>query len=179
MYWLLSEKDHNLLVQLQRTGMTTTHMAGVYQSLREKELKRLEENLYIKRQKKIVKGINQELITLSVRGKDYIKKRFNQSSFAIARSTHAEHDLKLTQMYNELPREIQDTWVHEKQILQEIYKKSPESQGELNSCIDAYVVIGDEKVAIESIGYTYTKEIMEEKREIARHLVGCTSFESF
>jgi len=178
-YWILNEKDHALLVQLQRTGMTTSHMAGVYQSLREDELKRLEENLYIKRRKRIVKGINQELIQLGPRGKDYIKKRFNQTSFAIARTSHAEHDLKLTQMYNELPKSVQDTWVHEQQVLQEIYKKSPESRGQLTSCIDAYVVIGDEKIAIESIGYTYTKAIMEEKEAIAKHLVGCTSFESF
>lgn len=175
----LNDKQHDLLVQLKRTGMTNTHMANTYQKLREKELKVLEAEKYIKKMKKIVKGINQELITLGPKGKKYININVSNTRYAIARTNHAEHDLKLTQMYNELPKEIQDTWVSESEILHDLKSKYPESYKNMNTCIDAYVVVDNEKIGLESIGYTYTKKIMEEKEQIAKHFVGCKKLESF
>ena len=174
----LTYRDVKLIKQLARTGMANVQQAKEYCNLNKDRLLKLEKSGYIKNSNHIVRGQNTMIIQLDSIGKEYCRQEEGIRTYCKAQTNHLEHDLKLTEMYYNLTPEIQNTWKHELQLIQEIYERFPEQKGNLLNCVDATVQINGEVIAIESIGLSYTKEDIEIKENIAKELLGCSRMES-
>lgn len=174
---VLTHRDKNLLTQLSRTGIANVQQAKEYCSLNQDRIAKLEKSGYIKTSNHIVRGQNNQIIQLDRGGKEYCRQEEGIFSYAQAQTNHLNHDLKLTEVYYNLDKEVQDTWRHERDLIKDIYEKYPEQEGQLKTCVDATVEIGGETIAIESMGDSYTGEIMEMKESIAQ-MLGCSRMES-
>lgn len=173
----ITHREEKLFKQLSRTGLTDRTQAKIFCNLNPQRLKKLENSGYIKLSNHGVNGKNTQIITLGSKGKTYCRENFAIGSFAAAQKNHLTHDLRLSITYYSLPQEVQETWKHERAIIQEIYNNHPEVEGTLKTCIDAKVIVCGEGIAIEVIGDSYGRAEIELKKEIAHELVGCTSIE--
>lgn len=175
---VITGRDNNLLKQLSKTGLCNSKQAKEHCGLSIDRIKKLEKSGYIKTSEHIVRGENNLIIQLDKVGKKYCRQEFGTSSFGSAQKNHLEHDIKLTEVYYRLEPEVQNTWVHERDLIDIYYELSPERQEELKTCIDAPIEVNGEIIAIESLGYSYTKETIELKQEISTSL-GCSRMETF
>lgn len=173
----LTHREIKLFKQLARTGLTDRNQAKLFCNLNIDRLKKLENSGYIKRQIHAVSGKPQEIIRLDKKGKDFCKNEMGIRSFAAAQSNHLTHDLKLSAAYYSLPDKVQETWEHERQVLQDIYSKFPENKGKMKTCIDARVLVNGYNVAIEVIGSSYNQAMLDLKENISLNLAGCYSIE--
>lgn len=173
---VLTHRDKKLLTQLSRTGIANMQQAKEYCLLNPDRIDKLEKSGYIKTSNHIIRGENNKIIQIDKGGKEYCRQEEGIFSFCQAQTNHLNHDLKLTEVYYNLEKEIQETWRHERDLIQEIYEKFPEKEGQLKTCIDATVELNGEIVAIESMGDSYTGEIMEMKENVA-NLLGCSRLE--
>ena len=64
---------------------------------------------------------------------------------------------------SDVDKEIQETWRHERELILDYYEKFPEKEKTLETCIDATIEINGEIIAIESVGHSYSGEIIEIK----------------
>lgn len=174
---VITGRDLKLLKQLSRTGIAATDQAELYCGLSESRLLKLEKSGYIKSENFVVEGVNTKVIQLNNAGKDYCKGNFNTNSFCQAQTNHLTHDLRLTEVYYSLDPDIQNTWQHERELINEIYENHPEMKGNLKNCVDARVEINGEYIAIESIGSSYTTNDIEVKNDIAVNYLGCSEME--
>ena len=175
---VITGRDNNLLKQLSKTGLCNSKQAKEHCGLSIDRIKKLEKSGYIKTSEHIVRGENNLIIQLDKVGKKYCRQEFGTSSFGSTQKNHLEHDIKLTEVYYRLEPEVQNTWVHERDLIDRYYELSPERQEELKTCIDAPIEVNGEIIAIESLGYSYTKETIELKQEISTSL-GCSRMETF
>ena len=175
---VITGRDNNLLKQLSKTGLCNSKQAKEHCGLSIDRIKKLEKSGYIKTSEHIVRGENNLIIQLDKVGKKYCRQEFGTSSFGSTQKNHLEHDIKLTEVYYRLEPEVQNTWVHERDLIDIYYELSPERQEELKTCIDAPIEVNGEIIAIESLGYSYTKETIELKQEISTSL-GCSRMETF
>mgnify|MGYP003439581652 FL=1 len=175
---VITGRDNNLLKQLSKTGLCNSKQAKEHCGLSIDRIKKLEKSGYIKTSEHIVRGENNLIIQLDKVGKEYCRQEFGTSSFGSTQKNHLEHDIKLTEVYYRLEPEVQNTWVHERDLIDIYYELSPERQEELKTCIDAPIEVNGEIIAIESLGYSYTKETIELKQEISTSL-GCSRMETF
>lgn len=174
---VITGRDQSLLKQLSKTGISTTYQAEKFCKLSNSRIEKLEKSGYIKTSSHIVRGESCKVIQLDKLGKDYCRQEFGTQSYCIAQTNHLEHDIKLTETYYSLDSNIQDTWKHENQIINEYYTNNPDiERGSLTTCIDATVEINGEVIAIESVGDSYSKATIEIKHEIALNL-GCSRME--
>jgi len=173
----ITGREIKLFKQLARTGLTDKTQAKIFCNLNPDRLAKLEKSGYIKRQVHAVEGKPTEIIRLDVKGKNFCKNDLGFRSFAVAQTNHLTHDLKVSAAYYSLPEKVQETWEHERDILQDIYDKTPKMQGKMTTCIDARVTVGNVKVAIEVVGSSYSQGMLVLKQEIALNLAGCQSIE--
>lgn len=174
---VVTGRDRDLIKQLSKTGVCNSAQAKEHCGLSADRLKKLENSNYIKTSQHIVRGENNLIIQLDKMGKEYLRQELGITNLCSAQTNHLAHDIKLTEVYYKLDSDIQDTWKHERELIQEYYDKYPEEQGSLSTCIDATIEIDGEIIAIESMGDSYTGKIMEIKEGIAQKL-GCSRLES-
>lgn len=174
---VLTHRDKKLLTQLSKTGISNRQQAKQYCSLNPDRIAKLEKSGYIKTSNHVVRGQNTQIIQLDKLGKEHLRQEESTFSFCQAQTNHLHHDLKLTEVYYNLDKEIQDTWRHERDLIKDIYDKLPEKEETLKTCVDATVVINGEVVAIEAVGESYTGNIMQMKEEISQ-MLGCSRMES-
>ena len=176
---VLTFRDTNILKQLSRTGLSNAQQAKRYCNLGMERLVKLETSGYIKTTSHIVRGKNTLIIQLNKVGKEWCRQELGTKSFCIAQTNHLNHDLKLTEAYYNLPQSVQTTWRHEGELIQDIYEKNPllSENGGLKTCTDATVRLNEETIAIESVGSSYTRAIIELKQEIATKYLGCSRME--
>ncbi len=175
----ITGRDSKLLYQLSKTGITAADQAKFYCGVSQERLKKLENSGYVKTSNHVVNGYTNKVIMLDKKGKEYCTDKFDTKSFCQAQTNHLTHDLRLTEMYYHLDTEIQKTWTHERDLIEEIYEKYPEMKGKLENCVDARIEVNGEYVAIESRGASYTDADIEIKEEIATTFLGCSSMEVF
>lgn len=175
---VVTGRDRDLIKQLSKTGLCNSSQAKEYCGISMDRLKKLEKSGYIKTSEHIVRGENNLIIQLDKIGKDYCRQEFGITSFCAAQTNHLEHDIKLTEVYHKLDTNIQDTWKHERELIDRYYEMYPDRAGALKTCIDAAIEVNGELIAIESIGSTYTGVEIELKQEIATSL-GCSRMECF
>lgn len=173
---VVTGRDRDLINQLSKTGLCNSVQAKEYCGISIDRLKKLEKSGYIKTSQHIVRGENNLIIQLDKAGKVYCRQEFGSTNLCAAQTNHLAHDIKLTEVYYNLDSEIQDTWKHERELIKEYYEKYPEQYGSLNTCIDATIEINGEVIAIESVGDSYTGQVIEMKQEIAESL-GCSRME--
>lgn len=196
----MTHRDDKLLAQLSRVGMASAEQAHRFCQLNHARLEKLENSGYIQIQSHTVRGQNIEIIKLANQGKDHCRQNLGTTHFPIAQLNHAEHDVKLAEMYFSLPSSVQETWRHEQLIVNDLYDRDPGLRGNLETCVDATVTISHDMfeqlcesayfrnfapdvpsieenysasggmeitIAIESIGTSYTNELMDMKADIA------------
>lgn len=173
----ITGREEKLFKQIARTGLTDRNQAKIFCNINSDRLKKLENSGYIKLEKHSVLGQNTEIVRLNSKGISYCKDELDIKSFAYAQSNHLEHDLKLSLVYYNLDNTTQETWQHEREIIKEIYEKSPEMKGNLKTCIDARVNMNGVNVAIEVVGNSYGEEEISMKEEIALELANCSIIE--
>lgn len=174
---VITGRDRQLFKQLSRTGICNSRQANEHCRVNKERLNKLEKSGYIKMSQHIVRGENNLIIQLDKAGREYCREEFGTQIFSIAQKNHLQHDLKLTEVYFRLSETIQDTWKNEAELIKEYYEKYPEKEGKLITCIDARIEINGELIAIESIGNSYTGDIMQVKENVGKDL-GCTRMES-
>ena len=176
---VLTSRDTNILKQLSKTGLSNAQQAKKYCDLSKERLEKLEKSGYIKNTVHIVRGQNTLIIQLDNAGREWCRQEIGTKSFCVAQTNHLDHDLKLTEVYYNLPSSVQPTWRHEGELIQDIYERNPSlmDNGGLKTCVDATVQINNEIIAIESIGNSYTNVIIELKQEIATQYLGCSRME--
>ncbi|MBU3174408.1 hypothetical protein [Clostridium estertheticum] len=174
---VITGKDEKLFKSLTRIGLINHVQAKEYLNLSLERLYKLENSGYIKTSKHCVRGQNNLIIQLQPKGKDYCRQQFGIRSHCAAQTNHLNHDLKLTEIYFNIPEKLQDTWKHEKDLIKEVYENFPEQRGNLKTCIDARIENNGEFIAIESIGSTYSKADIELKENIATEFLGCERME--
>ena len=173
----ITHRDIELFKQLARTGVTDRSQSEIFAKVNGDRLKKLENSGYIKRDTYCVSGKSTEIIRLNSKGKTYCSKELNIKSFAAAQSNHLEHDLKLSLAYYSLSGETRETWMHERDIIKEIYVNYPEVKGNLKTCIDARIEVNGIKVAIEIVGSSYSQKDIADKETIAMNLAACSTIE--
>lgn len=173
---IITGRDNDLIKQLSKTGISNLFQAKEYCGVSSNRLMKLEKSGYIKTSEHIVRGEVNLIIQLDRVGKEYCRQELGVTNFCSAQTNHLEHDIKLTEVYYRLDREIQDTWRHERELIEEYYENNPDDVEKITTCIDATVEINGETIAIESMGDSYTSKTMELKEEIARSL-GCVRME--
>lgn len=173
---VITGRDSALIKQLSKTGISNSTQAKEHCGLSRDRLTKLEKSGYIKTSEHIVRGQVNLIIQLDKVGKEYCRQEFGIQSFCAAQTNHLEHDIKLTEVYYKLDTSIQDTWRHERDLIEEYYDKNPGVIEKITTCIDATIEINGEVIAIESIGNSYTKNDIELKQEIAQSL-GCSRME--
>ena len=174
---VITGKDGELFKTLSRTGLLNNIQAKEYLNLNLERLYKLEKSGYIKLSAHAVGWKNNLIVQLQTKGKEYCRQECGITSYCSAQTNHLNHDLKLTEIYFSLTKELQDTWKHEMQLIKEIYEKFPEQRGKLKTCIDARIEKDGVFIAIESIGKTYTKADIALKETIAKDLLGCERME--
>lgn len=173
---VITGRDNNLLKQLSKTGLCNSVQASEYAGVSHERLGKLEKSGYIKLSEHVVRGESCLIVRLDKGGKEYCRQEFGTRIFATAQSNHLEHDVKLTEVYYKLDSTIQDTWKHENELIRDYKETYPEQ--ELKTFIDATVEVNGEIIALESLGDSYTKQVIEIKEEIAQN-IGCSRMESF
>lgn len=173
----ITGREEKLFTQLAKTGLTDRSQAKIFCNINSERLKKLENSGYITRIKHCVEGQNTEIIRLASKGKKYCKDELNIKSFAYAQSNHLTHDLKLSLSYYSLPPEVQESWKHEREIIKDIYKRHPDMEGKLKTCIDAKVTVNGVSTAIEVVGSSYGHQELGLKEGIALELANCSSIE--
>ncbi|MGL5567791.1 MAG: hypothetical protein ACRDB9_00970 [Cetobacterium sp.] len=173
---VITGKDSALIKQLSKTGISNSTQAKTYCNLSKERLMKLEKSGYIKTSEHIVRGEVNLIIQLDKVGKEYCRQEFGTQSFCAAQTNHLEHDIKLTEVYYRLDPSIQDTWRHERDLIQEYYERYPEQVDRITTCVDATIEIKGEVIAIESVGNSYTQKDINLKEEIAQSL-GCNRME--
>lgn len=172
----ITGRDKSLIKQLSKTGLCNSNQAKEYCGLSVERLKKLEKSGYIKTSIHIVRGENNMIVQLGKQGIEYCRQELGTTSLCIAQTNHLEHDIKLTAVYYKLDVEVQDSWRHESQLIKEYYEKYPGEEGKLRTCIDAAIEVNGEIIAIESVGDSYTAQVIELKEEISTRL-GCARME--
>jgi len=174
----ITGREVKLFKQLARTGLTDKTQAKIFCNIGHDRLQKLENSGYLQLSKHGVAGQNTLIVRLDHKGKAYCRDELNINSFGSAQTNHLEHDLRLSLAYYSLPEEIQETWEHEREIINDIYDRNTLlEKGDLKTCIDARVTINGIKVGIEVIGHSYRREDIELKEDIALNLAGCQSIE--
>ncbi|NFA44469.1 hypothetical protein EXM65_18385 [Clostridium botulinum] len=174
---VITGRDRDLLKQLSKTGVCTGGQAKEHAGVSHERLQKLEKSGYIKTSTHTVNGENNRIIQIDKNGADYCRQEFGTEKLCTAQTNHLEHDIKLTEFYYNLEPEIQDTWRHEGDLINDYYEKYPEAE-KLQTCIDATIQVNDETIAIESVGNSYSGNTMDIKQDIAESL-GCSRMESF
>jgi hypothetical protein len=174
----LTGRDTKLLIQLSKTGISAHDQAKLYCNLSIERLEKLEKSGYIKTSNHAVVGVNTKIIQLDKQGKQYCKENFDIRSFCQAQTNHLTHDLRLTEVYYTLEPEVQSTWQHEVDLINEIYEEHPNMKGNLENCVDARIKVNGEYIAIESIGDSYTSKDLQIKNGIATTLLKCSKMEA-
>lgn len=176
---VITGRDSSLMKQLCKTGISTSFQAKEYCGLSKERLAKLEKSGYIKTSERVIRGESNLVIQLDKVGKEHCRQEYGVTSFASAQTNHLEHDVKLTEFYYKLDESVQETWRHERELIQEYYYRNPEvAPGSLKTCIDASIEVNGEIIAIESIGDSYTAAEIELKEQISIDL-GCSSIEFF
>lgn len=175
----LTGRDTTLLRQLDRTGLAAHDQAKYYCGISSDRLNKLEKSGYIKTNNMTVNGTNTRLIQLDKEGRKFCRENYGTKYSYHAQLNHATHDLKLTEAYYNLPKEIQDTWKNESELINQIYSTNPDMKlnGNLKTCVDATVVVEGKIVAIEVVGSSYTQADIELKEEVAINLLNCEKME--
>ena len=106
---VITGKDAELLKILARSGLLNNVQAKEYLNLNLERLYKLEKSGYIKTSTHTVRGKNNLIIQLQIKGKEYCRQEFGVRSYCISQTNHLEHDLKLTEIYLNIPKELQDT----------------------------------------------------------------------
>ncbi|NFF82835.1 hypothetical protein FC764_16790 [Clostridium botulinum] len=171
---VITGRDSDLMRQLSKTGLCTNGQAKEYCGISADRLTKLENSGYIKTSSHFVRGENNSIIQLDKMGANYCREEFGTTSLCSAQTNHLEHDIKLTEVYYKLEPEVQETWRHERDLIQEYHEKYPEK--ELTTCIDATIEINGEIIAIESVGDSYNNSTIEIKEQIAESL-NCSRME--
>lgn len=175
----LTGRDTTLLRQLDRTGLAAHDQAQYYCGISSNRLNKLEKSGYVKTMNMTVDGTNTRLIKLGEEGRKFCKENYGTKYFYHAQSNHTTHDLKLTETYYNLPKEVQETWKNEAELTKQIYDSNPgmKEEGSLKTCVDAAVSIDGKIIAIEVVGSSYTQADIELKEEIAINLLNCERVE--
>ena len=173
---VITGRDTELLKQLSKTGLCNSRQASEYAGVSLERLGKLEKSGYIKLSEHVVRGESCLIARLDKGGKEYCRQEFGTRMFPSAQSNHLEHDVKLTQAYYKLPTDIKDTWKHENELIKEYKELYPHQ--ELKTFIDATIEVNGELIALESLGDSYTKQVIEIKEQIAQ-TIGCARMESF
>lgn len=170
----ITSREEKLFSQLAKTGISESSVVQEHCGLSEVRLRKLERSKYIKLSKDTLNGEAVTVIQLDKKGKDYIKDNFlHDGQLAVAQKNHLEHDIKLTELYYNLPEELQRSWINERQLVDEIYKNNRHlKRGDLPTCIDGAIVKNGVRVGIEIVGKTYTEAQLVEKQEIASQYLG-------
>lgn len=201
----MTYRDNALLAELSRVGMASAEQAHRFCQINHARLLRLENSKYLELKNITVRGQNIEVIRLGTQGREFSRQNFGTTHFPISQLNHAEHDIKLAEMYFSLPAQVQETWKHEQLIVRDIHEHDPERRGKLKTCVDAKVTIAshmrkqliespyfrefeqvapqeenltDIEIAIEAIGSSYTDALMDMKAEVAVSC-GCSGMYSF
>jgi len=174
---VITGKDAKLFKSLTRIGLINHVQAKEYLNLSLERLYKLENSGYIETSKHGVRGQNNLIVKLKPKGKDYCRQEFGIRSYCVAQTNHLYHDLKLSEIFFNIPEKLQDTWKHEGELIKEIYEKFPEQRGNLKNCIDARIENDGELIGIESIGNTYSKADIELKENIAKEFLNCERME--
>lgn len=175
---VVTGRDRDLIKQLSKTGLCNSRQSKEYCGVSMERLKKLEKSGYIKTSEHIVRGENNLIVQLDKVGKEYCRQEFGITSFCAAQTNHLEHDIKLTEVYYKLDSDVQDTWKHERELIDRYYEMYPKMVGELKTCVDAAIEVNGEMIGIESIGSSYTGAEIQLKQEISTSL-GFTRMECF
>lgn len=175
---VITGRDKDLMQQLSKTGLCNSSQAKEYCGVSMDRLKKLEKSGYIKTSEHIVRGESNLIVQLDKGGKEYCRQEFGITNFCAAQTNHLEHDIKLTEVYYKLDSDVQDTWKHERELIDRYYEMYPERVGELKTCVDAAIEVNGEMIAIESVGASYTGAEIQMKQEIATSL-GLARMECF
>lgn len=174
----ITHREVSLFKNLARTGLTDRSQANTFHNINNNRLKKLENSKYIKRESFCVNGKNTEIIKLDKKGKSFCRNKLEIRSFATAQTNHLTHDLKVSLAYNSLTHEVKETWEHEREILSHIYKQYNFGyRDKLPTCIDARVQVDGEYIAIEVVGYSYSKDDIDLKESIALNWANCSAIE--
>lgn len=167
---VLTSKDTELIKQLSRTGVSTSEQIKNHIGLSDERITKLANSNFISITKEVVEGKTRNIIKLNDKGKKYAREELAVTFFPRVQSNHLYHDIKLTEMYFRLPNDVKETWRSENEIVLSLYSENIN----LDNCVDATVIIDGETVGIESIGNTYTDDIIATKHEIATTILGCS-----
>lgn len=170
----ITGKDAAYLKQLGRTGVSTLGQATTLAKLSPERVQKLANSGLVRQTPTTIAGHKHTVVQLTPKGQHYLRVEHGFRSFPGGGGLgHAKHDVKLTELYYKLPEDARETWRHEGDLIQDIYREHPEMQGSLQTCVDATVVLEGQLTAVESIGDSYTGPVMAAKAEIARELLGC------
>jgi len=170
----ITGKDAGYLKQLGRTGISTLGQASKLAGLSPERVQKMANSGLVRQTPLTISGHKHTVVQLTPKGQHYLRVEHGFRSFPAGGGiAHAKHDVKLTELYYQLPEDARETWRHEGDLIQDIYRAHPETQGNLPTCVDATVVMGGQLVAVESIGDSYTGTIVQTKMEIAREYLGC------
>lgn len=169
---VITSRDKELMEGIARTGLTTKYNARETIGLGEDRLRKLEKEGYIQ-SKNVVINNGKDVATvyyLNDKGKSYVKENSDIDHFYRSNERQIEHDMKLSEIYYSLDREIRATWKNENDLIKEYKELHPGEK--LNTMVDATVEMNGVSVAVEVLTDNYGKQEIIEKMEIAE-AIGC------
>ena len=167
----VTHRDVDLLKQLSRTGVSSSGQVLNYTNLTKNRLNNLVISGYIEKNSVIVNGSMNEVYKLGKTGKLYVKNNLNIGQLYRSNLNQISHDLKLSESYFNLDKNVQETWQNEEVLIDRFKKKLGVKR--LHVCVDASVTINGQEIAIESIGRNYSeKDIAMKTQFINEHFGG-------
>lgn len=132
-------------------------------------IKRLENDGFIKRSTKVASGKMVSFYTLDERGKKYVRRYLVHGGLYRRNPAQLNHDLVLSEEYLKLKKEEQHNWMNDEAI-----KKYLEEKGGDFELIDgAYVDESGHIIGVEIITKNYSDEVAAGKiRTITEHFQG-------
>jgi len=154
------------------TGVITRANAERCMGLSKNNIDKMIKNGYIKAETIVAKGTMVNVYRLDNKGVGWIRNNTDIEYMYRSNPRQIKHDLKLSQLYNQLSERVRNTWVNEHQLMKQWKQYSSTIQGEKAGTVDAIVISSGDKIAIEIITNNYGREELQEKYDAAQQL-GC------
>lgn len=178
----LSEEVTNLMTSLSKIGVCSESIVADCYNISKAQLDNAIELGFLQERNGILnleidgekRACCTKYYSLDTKGQHFLKSKMGcDYDFYKYNSKHLDHDIKLSNVFHSLDRDIQDTWKTESQIKRELKENNPDRKDwEGYECIDASIEIDGVVYGIEVENGNYTKKTKEKKEEVSKQ-VGC------
>jgi hypothetical protein len=155
------------------TGLVTKQNANKLLGLSLEKLKDLVRCGFLQEKNIIVKGKSVKIFRLTSTAVKWLKAYTSIGNLYRSNPKQILHDIKLSQVYCELPEQLRSTWMSDEQIKATFSDIIVNDRTKHFSTVDALITNEKGKlIAIEVLTENYKKHEIEEKHEMARK-IGC------